>query len=184
MTEVDEGQEEDDDAQWAEEDQSKENEDSWFVVEEGDDMETYLAYIENEDLGSVETALSNSAFIHRRTQSKYMATALCAMHNQLKMGEGISFDGVRIDTGANRSSVMSKMQYDAYKREFGLKDAKKPTEKMVRGIGGRRKAKGTAMIQIPFPKIGIVIDVELLIIDEDVPSLLCMKDMYGKKMDI
>lgn len=39
------------------------------------------------------------------------------------------------------------------------------------------------MIQIPFDKLGLGIDVDFLFIGDDVPSLLSIRDMYKKEMD-
>lgn len=54
----------------------------------------------------------------------------------------------------------------------------------IRGVGGRRKASGLAMIQIPFINLGAVMDVDFLIIVEYIPSLLSLRDMYKNGMDL
>lgn len=46
------------------------------------------------------------------------------------------------------------------------------------------KATGIAMIQIPFTDLRAVMDVNFLIIDEDIPSLLSLRDMYKNWMDL
>lgn len=80
---------------------------------------------------------------------------------------------------------MSLSQYGSYCVEFGLKRAiNRSTRTVLRGIGGRRIPIGTERIQIPFDKLRIIIDVDFLILQEDVPSLLSMRDMIENQLDI
>lgn len=82
-------------------------------------------------------------------------------------------------------SVMSSGQYAAYTKDFGLNKIMKPApDRKIRGIGGRRKANGLARIQISFTDLGAVMEVDFLIITEDIPSLLSLRDMYRNGMDL
>lgn len=47
----------------------------------------------------------------------------------------------------------------------------------LKGIGENRHYIGTGRIQINFMQLGIVIEADFLIIGENVPSLLSMRDM-------
>lgn len=55
------------------------------------------------DVKYLQQALSNNVLIHRVTHADIMTEALAAMEKQIHKREGLAFDGVRIDTAANRS---------------------------------------------------------------------------------
>lgn len=178
-----------DDVQWAEDDEQgpdvDEDDVEAFLIEDDFTGTSDLDHMSRDDMAELETRLANSAFIHGRSQQGDMAEALLTMHDQLGDKKGLAFDGLRLDTGANRASVMCGNQYEAYTKEFGLRNAMRPApDRTIRGIGGRRKAAGMEMIQIPFSDLGLVIDVDFVIINEEVPSLLSMKDMYTNGLDL
>lgn len=60
----------------------------------------------------------------------------------------------------------------------------RPPKRDVKGIGGKSMAIGEVTIKIPFPDLGILIDVEFSILDGDTPSLLYNKDMIANGLDI
>ena len=93
-------------------------------------------------------------------------------------------DGITIDTGANRKSVMSRRQYLAYQQEFGRIIPIRKYEKDLKGIGGISKVLGIARIQIPFLQLGVFLDIDFAIVDQDCPSLLCNKDLIENGLDI
>lgn len=51
-------------------------------------------------------------------------------------------------------------------------------------IGGRKNAIGSAIIQFIFKNIEIVLKFELLLLSETVPSLLSLRDLVVKDLDI
>lgn len=95
------------------------------------------------------------------------------------------FRGVRIDNAASTSSIMYKSQYTAYCDTFGsCKDIRPPDGRIVRGLGGRSPSKGSVIIYITFRDLDINIDVRLLLLVEDIPSLLSLKDMTTNQLDL
>lgn len=80
---------------------------------------------------------------------------------------------------------MSKGPCTAYCDNFVLLPSLRPGNgASVQGIGGRRTSVGTALIEIPFTHLHLLIDVNFLIILEEVPSLLSLKDMADNGLDI
>ena len=67
-----------------------------------------------------EVYLANASYVHGRHFSTDLKKEMRAMHAALSHGECSGFDGIIIDTGANRSSVMSHAQYKAYCNEFNI----------------------------------------------------------------
>lgn len=170
------------DVQW---DIDEEDEDLLYIAEVEEEQFSGINLMTKEDVHEIEENLANIAFIHGRSHITDMSMALTTMNTELRKGEGPLFDGVRLETCATRRSVMSKSQYQAYTKEFGLKDVMKPsTNRSIRGIGGTQKACGTARIQLPFEQLGIIIDVDSLIIEENIPYPLSMKDMLLNGLDI
>lgn len=108
------------------------------------------------------------------------------MHDKLKATtKGSSIDGVLLDMGANRTSIMCEEQYMAYITEFGLINVMPSApNRTVRGIGERRKARGIAKIQIPFVDLRAVMDVDVSIFAKNFLSLLSLRDMYKNGMDL
>lgn len=101
------------------------------------------------------------------------------------------FDGLRIDTCANRTSVIGNIQYERYCRDFGvLKEIRPSNCKWLKGLGGTRPGiLGVVKLQVPFSNLNLVIDVDFsMISDEDPrdpsPTLLSMKDMLDNNIDI
>lgn len=107
-----------------------------------------------------------------------------AMFSYLSKHSGHTFYGLRIDTRANRTSIMSCKQYDSYCRSFGYKTViTQPQGRIVRGIGRYQDAAGMASIQIPFQDLGLILDVDFKLLSERVPPLLSMRDMVGNSLD-
>lgn len=102
---------------------------------------------------------------------------ISAMYSGISGDNRKLFHGVKIYTTANRASIMSMDQYYACCYTFGLHPAIKKGSRRIRGIGGFKYANGNAMIQNPFPNLGLVIYVDFLLVSVSTPSLLCMKDM-------
>lgn len=135
----------------------------------------------------LEQKLSNTAFIHscgfftwRKTEMENMQTALTNSQNDSE------FKGVMIDTGANRSSLMSIQQYMKYCKEFNSPMEVRKSSRSVGGLGGANLVTiGKATIPIPFPKIGIICDVTFHIHnDEGTPSILSLRDLTRTGLDL
>lgn len=81
---------------------SEDEEDSAFIT--ADRMEFHK---------SEEVRLANPSFIHGRSNAQDMHNNIVAMNTAISEGECPRFNGLRIDTCPNRSSVMSLNQYKA-----------------------------------------------------------------------
>lgn len=154
------------DVMWNEEDETSEESD--------------MALMAATHLMNVERALANNAFLHGYISSDICGSALLSVG----ISDGKNFNGVIIDTAANRRSIMSLNQYRAYQSEFGRKVPMRPARKDVKGIGGRSTVLGEVTIQIPFSKLNLIIDVEFSILPDDTPSLLSNKDIIENGLDI
>jgi hypothetical protein len=87
------------------------------------------------------------------------------------------FHGLILDTGANRASMISRAQYRAYCREFGVTMQVRPDQtRRIAGIAGGVAVLGRALIPVAFPELGLVLDVNFKITEHG-PSLLCLRDM-------
>ena len=152
--------------------------------EEGDESEdSDITYMLRTDADEVERSLSRNAFLHGRSWSDTSSTVMFTTSNRTT-SKKVKFNGITIDTAANRKSVMCEGQYLAYQLEFGRKIPIRPPKKGVRGIGGRSEVIGEATIQIPFLKLHLIIDVEFSILKEISPSLLSNRDMIENGLDI
>lgn len=146
--------------------------------------EVNFADIAIDDLANVECNLSNCAFLHGISLNQNQADAAEMMYANMT-DKTAEFLGIKIDTGANKRSIMSLAQYSHYCQKFGLAEAIRMNNNHgVKGIGGSRKSVGTANIQIPFKDLGVIIDVQFLLLTGQVPTLLCLKDLYTNGLDI
>lgn len=110
---------------------------------------------------------------------------ISAMYIFLSNSPQQQFEGVRIDTCANRRSIISTNKYTAYCQTFGLQQAIYPSHsKTILGIGGKEKGVGLIKIQILFTGLGIIIDFEFLLVSSAIPSIVSMKDMLDNGLDI
>lgn len=156
----------------------------WMDDQEATEEPSDIAFMTETEAKSVEQALSNSAYLHGQSYPKDMDTALLSMNKQLVSRSGPPFNGITIDTAANRKSVMCKAQYEAYGRDFGRTIPMRKPSRGLKGLGGKSKVLGEAMIQIPFCALHLIIDVVFAIVEEDIPSLLSNKDMLDNGLDI
>lgn len=88
-----------------------------------------------------------------------------------KASKNIS-QGVKIDTSANLKSIMWMSQYYAYCQTFGIITSIKSQKRRVVGIGGLNTGIGTATIQIPFPALGLIVDINVLLMSDAIPTFL------------
>lgn len=93
--------------------------------------------------------LLKRVFIHGSTYAPDMPETLEVISGNLRIEEGIIFDIVRTDTASNCRSVMGRKQYEACKKQFGLRDTiKKSTSRLQKGIGESETILGQAKIKI------------------------------------
>lgn len=59
-----------------------------------------------------------------------------------------------------------------------------PPIKILKGIGGNSKVIGYITTQISFNELSMIIDVDIYILEEDVPSFLSNKDMAENGLDV
>lgn len=97
-----------------------------------------------------------------------MSFTLVTLHKDILADEERKLNEVTIDTGSNRKrSFINQQQYIRYQEEFGIKFPTRSTENTgLWGIGGLRAVIEEVFIQIPFSKIGIIIEVDFAIMKE------------------
>lgn len=135
----------------------------------------------------LEQKLSNNAFIHSCGFCIWRSNEMNKMQDALsKSSYESDFKGVMIDTGANRSSLMSLGQYMAFCKEFDTPMEIRKYSKSVGGLGGAQLTTiGKAIIPIPFPDIGIICDITFHIHDnENTPTLLSLRDLTRTGLDL
>lgn len=95
-----------------------------------------------------------------------------------------SFDELRIDNCANRTSAFSICQNKAYCETIGLPLTIRFTgSQQIKEIGGSSKSAGMVIIQVAFSYLDVVIDYSCLFIKEEVRALLSITDMLEKGLD-
>lgn len=140
-------------------------------------------YLTSNRKGKIEEKLSDRNYLHGCHVHYSLQSQLSTDVTYKSSGPQQTFNGIRLDTCANRRSVMAIGQYHAYYTTFGLSNFMCPIRgKEVRGIGGTSKAIGEANISIRFREIGIMIDVDLLNLPGTIPSLLSMKDITDNNL--
>ena len=152
--------------------------------EQDDDNVNFLNDVAMEDSAvkkaamDAEVYLANVCYVHGLSFAKDLKKEMQAMHVALSCGECSSFDGIIVDTGADRSSVMSHSQYKAYCEEFNIPPHIDRSDKRgLTGIGGQGQCIVTANVQIPFNDLGLILDVKFRILQNTCPSLLSLRDM-------
>lgn len=96
----------------------------------------------------MEHSLVNNAFVHGVTVDGEPNTS-DFIAQDWGPGERVPrFNGVTIDTAANRMSIMSRSQYHAYQMEFGRKVPMRLPKRDVKGIGGKSMSIGEVTIQL------------------------------------
>lgn len=146
-----------------------------------EDSDSYLV------LDELEGNLANSSFVQGRSYEKDMERNLAIMSTELRHGEVEKFNGIVIDTGANRCSMMSISQYNAYGVEFQVPmNIKKDNQaKSSTGLGGdKTHSMSIATIAIPFTCLYLIIDVDFVIIRDNTATILSLKDLKENHLDI
>lgn len=94
------------------------------------------------------------------------------------------FQGIKFDTALNQISVIKQARYRDYYDLFGLGQAIRfDWKRRVIGLADLPKGIRCVRIQIQFPALRIVIDVDFLMVTRDILSLLSVKDMMDNGMD-
>lgn len=133
----------------------------------------------------LQSSIADYEFIHVRNIRESTSEILEAMDSMFTSGEGSQFAGIRIHTCANRTSIMYEYQYQAYIHHLGLRRARRPPMYWeVEGIIGRQKAISTVKICLTLTQLKIDIDVKLLMIPCDIPSMLPMRVMTRNGLGI
>lgn len=95
----------------------------------------------------------------------------------------LKFDGIRIEKGTNEISIISVKQYEAYCITFNLCNTVGQSDgRAVKGIGELKISKGSATLQIPFKNLGIIIEGTFMLLEEDITSLLSMREIVSHSM--
>jgi hypothetical protein len=150
----------------------------------GTDSEAHLAAEVLETNKYMESEMRDVAFLHAIT-SPETGSGLTAVEKKRKSSMAREFRGLIIDTGANRSSLMSLAQYLAYCREFGaMASIDKSQVRKIRGVGGVQSTIGAAKVPVPFPGLGLVLEIEFQVLKADVPTLLSLRDLKRHELDL
>lgn len=132
-----------------------------------------MFFMEVSDATTLERNLANSSSVHARSQVGDMKAALDKMKFQLKSKEELGFDGEELDNCCHILSVMPRSQWITYQREYGMKIPMNPTSrKTLNGFWVKGELLGYVNIQIPFPNLGLIIDVEFSGVKKEVQTLL------------
>lgn len=113
---------------------------NWNEERDTDSDSDETVYLTISDLTHIEETLANNSFMHNiPIANAECSTAMITASNLTTEGHEV-FKGVKLDTCANRTSVMGRSQYSAYCQSFGIKPAiRKGDAKAVRGIGGSQR---------------------------------------------
>lgn len=96
-----------------------------------------------------------------------------------------TFDGLRIDTCANRTFVLGRFQYHRYCETFNFPSIINSSRStVIYGIGGSNTSVGIVLILVPFKYMDLIVDISFLVIEENVPTLVSMEDMLANDLDI
>lgn len=155
------------------------DDDSDGELEEDNDLSSFA----ESDLAQLEVDLAKTSFVQVFTVTTDRST-IPMVARARGLHDHAEFMGLKVDTGANKSSIMSLSQYRIYCKLFGVPMGLKPSTRQIKGIGEKREAAGKETIQIQFSLLSMIIDVEFLILEADVPTLLSMKDLGDNGLDI
>lgn len=95
------------------------------------------------------------------------------------------FDGIRIDTIANRTLVIGIEQFRVYFTTFNLSCSPKLwNDRVVKGIDGGWCSIGTVVVQVPIKILDLILDVQLAVIKVNIPTFLLKNDLSDSTLDI
>ena len=134
---------------------------------------------------SLERKLANTAFLWTCGFFQRRKSEMNEMEREIATtGRDVEFNGVMIDSGCNRKSLMTLQQYHAYCREYGVPANFTKRNRTVNGIGGGVQTVGVTTISIPFPVFGMTCEVDFNITLESHPTLLSLNDLKRTGIDI
>lgn len=95
------------------------------------------------------------------------------------------FNVLKFDTCANTASVISESQFLSYCHQFVIRPSIWPVGDIkVTGIGLEVKVLGSIQLQIQFNDIHLFICVYFLVLKQQIPTLLSLRDMMINGLDI
>lgn len=157
----------------------------WPEDSAGHGEDSVLSFIAIADMNNLERCLADPAMCPGRAIDGHDTATLGTWIVEGVDAAAPKFEGVWIDTCANKSSVMRETQYMAYCGDFKIaKDMRQCKGITIRGIGRKQHATITGRIQIRFTFLPIISTVDVLIIKERVPWLLSMRDMIHNGLEI
>lgn len=125
-----------------------------------------------------------SASVHGRGL-EYEGSGRCFKYSEQSDNCHSTLDGLRINSYENRTSDIGSDQCQAYCWKFKLLSVVEPSEnRMMKCIRGRASSIGNVFIHVPFKNLDVVIDVLFIVIEEDSPNSLSMKDILDNVLDI
>lgn len=132
-----------------------------------------MAFISADEIKDLQENLSNSPFIHGILSWTNKKSATKVMHEAYICTNPHDFKVIWVDTCCIVRIIISFNEYGSYWRVFGLKKAMRPhTGKAIAEIGGVQIPIGATNIQIPFKKLNLIIDVDFVVLEYPVPTLL------------
>lgn len=94
------------------------------------------------------------------------------------------FNSIRIYTGANISSIISKDQYEACCELFGFRPEMKTNKtRRINLIGGQQPGHKSVNIQITFRLLKILVDVAFLLMEKPIPTLLGLRNIIRNNLE-
>lgn len=133
----------------------------------------------------MENVFALNALLHMRNLQSNVNGQHYESRFHTAMQQQAPFHGLKIDTSASRTSVITMGQYHSYSRTFNSLQPMRPIKNLsVMGVGGKRKAIGVIVTLVPFKDLKIVIDVMFLVLQENVPTLYSMQNMIENCLDI
>lgn len=155
----------------------KEEEADWLKWSEGS-AQANLPLISDGNVADVEGFLTQLVFLHGlAVPSKNLPPAMTIISKSDNAAPDLN--GAKINTGANMVSIMSTSQYEEYCQNFNLQQSvDRRICKTVLGVVGHCSSISMASIQVPIRALSVVIDVQILVFDGNVPTPVCTKYMY------
>lgn len=125
-----------------------------------------------------------SAFMHWRWL-EYKGPWCCFKSPKQSNNFYSTFDGLSINTCASRTSIIVSNQYQVYCRTFNKSSVLKSLEnRMIKNIRGRASSIGNVLIQVLLKYLNVAINVHVVVIEEDIPTLLFTEDLLDNGLHI
>lgn len=129
--------------------------------------------LSSEEGEEIEQCFGLTAFLHSRNIDRAEMRSAQLDGKEVINRRQPFFDGFRIDTCANRTSVIRLGQYNAYCQTFIIPHSTWPTSsRIIATIGGKSEATGVVLMQVTFEEFRDSIAVYLLALKENVPMVV------------